>query len=277
MRHGLLVLAVILLAVSLAPPVGADSHETMVAIRSIAAVSFTGPPRIVDITDANASLVFESSIPLACSVVYGETGAFGFVAVDQDMDGGAHSDHHPLLTGLKADTEYFYRVQGTAADGTLFMSEVRSFRTAAADPGAAMNLAALDGGGRIVAVSSNYGGGANDGRWGAESAVDGRPDTAWASNGDGDDAFVEVAFAGEKHIGAVEVWTRTMANGTAQTYAFTLTTGRGEVHGPFRLADASRGYRFAVDIVASRLRLDVVESSGGNTGLVEFAVFAAPQ
>lgn len=277
MRHILLILALILLSAPFAAPATAANHERTVAVRPIASVSAAGPPRIVDITATSASLVFESTIPLACSVVYGETGAFGHVAVDQDMNGGAHNDHHPLLAGLKPDTEYVYRVQGTAADGSMFMSQVRTFRTAAAAAGGAMNLAAPESGGRIAAVSSNFGGAANDGRWGAESAVDGRPETAWSSNGDGDDAFVEIAFAGVKHVGAVEVWTRTMSNGTAQTYAFTLTTDRGEMFGPFRLADASRAYRFEVDLVASRLRLDVIESSGGNTGLVEFAVFAAPE
>jgi hypothetical protein len=259
------------------PSLGAANDERRVAVHSIDTISVAGPPRIVDITGTGASLVFESNLPLACSVVYGDSEAFGQVAIDQDMDGGAHNDHHPLLVGLKPGTQYFYRVQGTAADGTLFMSEVRTFRTPAADALAAVNLVSPAGGGRIVAVSSNYGGANNDDRWGADSAVDGRRDTAWSSNGDGDDAFIEVALAAETRIGAIEVWTRTMSNGTAQTFAFTLTTEHGEVHGPFRLADASRAYRFDVDIVAGRLRLDVVESSGGNTGLVEYAVFAAPK
>jgi hypothetical protein len=34
--------------------------------------------------------------------------------------------------------------------------------------------------------------------------------------------------------------------------------------------------RFEVDVVARSLRMDVVESNGGNTGLVEFAVYGTP-
>jgi len=64
-----------------------------------------------------------------------------------------------------------------------------------------------------------------------------------------------------------------MSNGTAQIFAFTVTTDSAEVLGPFTLEDAAQAYRFDVDVVARSLRLDVVDSSGGNTGLVEFAAF----
>jgi hypothetical protein len=244
-------------------------------IRPIEDVFTDGPPRIADLSGQDGTLLFVSSVPLACSVVYGETPAFGQVSVDQDMNGGAHTDHHPALSGLKPDTEYFYRVQGTAADGTLYASAVMTFRTpkqAAAGP---VNLASLEAGARIASVSSNYGGAANDGSWGANSAIDGQRTTAWSTNGDGDAGFVEIALAREAQIGEVEVWTRTMSNNTAQIYKFTLTTDSGEVLGPFELPDASKPYRFAVDVTAKSLRLDVVASNGGNVGLVEFAAYAA--
>ena len=38
-------------------------------IQSLEDVTAGEPPQIVDITDADAVLIFESSIPLACSVV----------------------------------------------------------------------------------------------------------------------------------------------------------------------------------------------------------------
>jgi hypothetical protein len=230
----------------------------------------------VDITDTDAVLVFESTIPLACSVVYGRTTDYGQISVDQDMGGGAHTDHQPLLLGLEPDTEYHYRVQGTAADGTLYVGEDGTFRTLPAEEKTEVNLASLEAGAQVVAVSSNFGDAANDQAWGANSAIDGQRGTAWSSNGDGDDAFLEIELAQPARLQAVEAWTRIMSDGTAQVFAFTLTTDAGDVLGPFDLPDATQLYRFEVDVVARSLRMDVVESSGGNTGLVEFAVYGTP-
>jgi hypothetical protein len=258
------------------PPTPDAGRGVAYEIRSIEEVSVSGPPQIVDITDSDAVLVFESSIPLACSVVYGKTTDYGQVAVDQDMDGGAHTDHHPLLLGLGPDTEYHYRVQGTAADGTLYVGEDGTFRTLPAEEEAEVNLASLEAGAQVVAVSSSFGGAANDGPWGADSALDGNRGTAWSSNGDGNDAFIEIELAQPAQLYAVEIWTRSMSDGTAQILAFTLTTDAGDVLGPFDLPDATQLYRFELDVVARSLRLDVVESSGGNTGLVEFAVYGTP-
>jgi hypothetical protein len=258
---------------SKAPDAGA---ETAYAIRPVEEISASGPPQIIDITATDAVLVFESSVPLACSVVYGTTTAFGLISVDQDMGGGAHTDHHPLLLGLEPDTEYHYRVQGTAPDGTLYIGEDMTFRTLPAETKSEINLASLESGGRIVAVSSSFGGAANDEQWGANSAIDGSRGTAWSSNGDGNDAFVTVELAQLAQLYAVEVWTRSMSDGTAQVFAFTLTTDTGQVLGPYTLKDAAQAYRFDVDAVARSLRLDVVDSSGGNTGLVEFAVYGTP-
>ncbi len=257
-------------------PTSAQSAKTPeLNIRPIEDVFADGPPRITDLSGQDGTLLFVSSIPLACSVVYGETPAFGQIAVDQDMNGGAHTDHHPALSGLKPDTEYHYRVQGTAVDGTLYASAVMTFRTPRAAPAGPLNLASLDAGGRIVDVSSNFGSGPNDGSWGADSAIDGSRTTEWSSNGDGDGGFVEIALAREARLGAVEVWTRSMSNNTARIFKFTLTTDSGEVLGPFELPDAAKPHRFDIDVTAKSLRLDVVSSNGGNVGLVEFAAYEA--
>lgn len=243
-------------------------------IRPLEEVYTNGPPQIVDITDSDAVLSFESSIPLACSVVYGKTTNYGQNATNQDKSGGAHTDHHPLLLGLEPDTEYHYRVQGTASDGTLYVGESGTFRTLPAEEAAEVNLASLEAGARVVAVSSNFGGATNDGTWGADSAIDGNRGAVWSSNGDGNNAFIEIELAEQAQMHAVKVWTRSMSDGTAQILAFTLTTDTGDVLGPFEMADAAELYRFQLkDVVARSLRLDVVDSSGGNTGLVEFAVY----
>jgi len=245
-------------------------------VRALGDVSAAGLPQIVDITDVDAVLRFESIIPLACSVVYGKTTAYGQISVDQDMAGGAHTDHHPILSGLEPDTVYHYRVQGAAADGALYVGQDGTFRTLPAQGEGNTNLASLEAGAKVVDVSSNFGGAANDEAWGANSAIDGDRATAWSSAGDGNEAFIEIELASPAELYAVEVWTRLMSDGSSQIFAFTLTTDSGQVLGPFTLQDAEQAYRFDVDVTARSLRLDVTDSSGGNTGLVEFAAYGTP-
>ena len=166
-------------------------------------------------------------------------------------------------------------VQGSAADGTIFVGEDATFTTPAVVVSEETNLAALSAGARVIAVSSNFGGAANNETWGANSAIDGSGATAWSSNGDGNGAFIEIRFSGQATITAVEVWTRSMTN-SAQISAFTLTTDGGQQLGPFDLPDAAASHRFDIDVVTGSLRLDVVESNGGNTGLIEFAAYGSP-
>ncbi|MHA1567801.1 MAG: discoidin domain-containing protein [Alphaproteobacteria bacterium] len=274
-QRGSVLLGALSLAVAVSlPGTVAQAVELQFPVHSIDEVADGAMPEMTDISANSAVLIFNSSVPLACSVVFGETPDFGSVSIDTDMNGGAHSNHHPVLAGLLPDREYFFRVQGTAEDGTIYLGEVLSFTTAAEDANAEVNLASLSAGAQVTAVSSNYGSAANDQAWGANQAIDGDRTTAWSSAGDGDDGFIEITLGEETAIGDVSVWTRTMSNGTAQIFKFTITTDQGEVFGPFALADASQSYRFPIDTTASRLRLDVIESNGGNVGLVEFGAFA---
>ena len=254
---------------------GATPTPNGYTIRPLSEIYTDSPPEVINITNSHATLSFVSSVPLACAVVYGKSNEFGMIAVDQDMNGGAHTDHSPLMSGLEPDTEYHYRVQGSAADGTIYIDEERTFRTPAAESSNEINLASLTAGAQVIAVSSNFGNAANDQTWGANSAIDENPATAWSSNGDGNNAFIEVQLAEANQPHAVEVWTRSMSDGTAQIKQFTLSTNSGQQLGPFTLPDATQAYRFELDITDTiqSLRLDVADSTGGNTGLVEFSVY----
>ena len=64
-----------------------------------------------------------------------------------------------------------------------------------------------------------------------------------------------------------------MSNGTAIAKAFTITTDGGETFGPFELPDASSTYDFEVDIEAQTLRFNLMDTTGGNTGVVDIAVY----
>lgn len=237
-------------------------------------------PTAVDITSGSARIVAITSIDVVCSVAYGTTEEYGGLATDLDMAAGGHSDHGPVLTGLEPDTLYHYQLGGMGADGTVYRSEDMTFRTPAADTAETQtptdrNLALLSEGARLVGTSSNFGGAKDSETWGGDSAVDGDPTTQWSSDGDGDDAWIEVELEAEAHITRVGFWTRTMVS-SAQIITFQVVAGDGTVTGPFTLDGASAIHHFETDITTSRLRFEVVESSGGNTGAVEIAVFGEP-
>lgn len=238
-----------------------------ITARPITDVLVSGP-EFTNITATSATLVAETNQDLACSVVYGPTSDYGFIATDTDMAGGGHREHHPLLTGLEPDTLYYVRIQGAGPDGYLYRSEEYTFRTAPADTtdrGERLQMSLVD-------VSSNFGGGANDGSFGALNALDGDPATEWSSDGDGDGAWIEVALEGAAQITSIGFWTRTMGS-SAQIESFQVTTDLGETHGPYELSDAGGPFYFETDFTASHLRFEVVSSSGGNTGAVEIEVF----
>ena len=237
-------------------------------------------PTAVDITSSSARILAITSIDVVCSVAYGTTEEYGGLATDLDMAAGGHSDHGPVLTGLEPDTLYHYQLGGMGADGTLYRSEDMTFRTPPAATAETQtptdrNLALLSEGARLVGTSSNFGGAEHSGTWGGNSAVDGDPTTQWSSDGDGDDAWIEVELEAETRVTSIGFWTRTMVT-SAQIIRFQVVAGDGSVAGPFELDGASSAHYFETDFSASRLRFEVVESSGGNTGAVEIAVFGEP-
>jgi hypothetical protein len=209
----------------------------------------------------SAVLSATTSIEVACAVVYGPDDSFGRIATDQDMAGGAHAVHHPVLTGLTPDSVVYYRLQGSGPDGRLYRSETLSFRTPPAVSDGPLNLA-LEA--TVVDASSAY-----SDAFAAERAIDGDPSTEWSSRGDGDDAFITLDLGRETAIGAVAFHTRRMGDGTAITETFSVTTD-GTLLGPFR-ADQE----VPLDVTARVLRFDVVTSTGGNTGATEIVVLAA--
>ena len=143
-------------------------------------------------------------------------------------------------------------------------------------PAFGANLASPEQGARIVGVSSNYGGGANDSSFGAEKALDGDPTTAWSSNGDGGDAWLEIELPSRTHVSSLGFWSRTMGD-SAEIFSFRVVTDQDEVVGPFTLDGVEGMYYFDTDIAGTILRFEAVDTSGGNTGAVEIEIFGAPQ
>ena len=248
-------------------------------VTDISAILDSGPTA-VDISGTSATISAHTSIDVVCSVAYGTTDEYGNLATDTDMAGGGHSDHRPRLVGLEPDTVYHYQLAGMDADGTVYRSEDLTFRTAAADPEAAgntagRNIALLSEGARLVDTSSNFGGAQHSETWGGNSALDGDPATQWSSDGDGDDAWIEIELEAKTLVTRLGFWTRSMVT-SARIISFQVVSDDGTVAGPFTLDGASSVHYFQTSITASHLRFEVVESTGGNTGAVEIEVYGEP-
>lgn len=232
--------------------------------------------QVFDVTDTTARVNFVGTIPLACYLVYGTDESFGFVTNDPDMAQAAIIDHNPVLLDLEPDTEYVFRMQGIGEDGVIYVSELYRFRTLPASDEISENLLSPENGASVLEVSSTFGNQPNDGRWGILNAFDDNPATEWSSNGDGDDAYFVVELSGEHRVQTIEYRTRAMNDGTAITEAFTITTDSGEVFGPFEVEAYTDLTTFEVDFVATTLRYDVERSTGGNTGIIDIAVYGNP-
>ena len=272
-RHRIALLGV--MAVMLAACGSPAGSGTEANVQPIEGVLSSGPDFIVGPTSVTVEAV--TNLSLVCAVVYGETEAYGQIATDMDMAGGGHTNHHPLITGLKPDTLYHARLQGVGPDGTLYRSGPYTFRTAPAEAASGEpNLALPANGARLAGVSSNFGGGADDSAFGALKAFDGDPGTAWSSDGEGDEAWIEIELAAETRVTRIGFWTRTMG-ASAQIESFQIVTDAGETIGPFDLADAAQVYYADTDFTARRLRFEALTSSGGNTGAIEIEVYGEPQ
>lgn len=238
-------------------------------------------PKVTDDTGTSVAVQFTTGVPTMCNVAYGTDTDYGSLAT-MPMMGGAVREHAVILTGLTPETTYHYRITLTDEQARVYQSQDFTFTTGAAPSEGEMeqpkgeNVASLAAGAQVVGVSSNWGGGANDSAWGANNAIDGQPSTAWSSNGDGDDAWIEIELTQTYDVHTIGCWTRTMSDGTAQIFRFTVTTDQGETFGPFDLPDANQIYYFRVQFAARTLRFDAVETNTGNTGAVEIEVYGVP-
>jgi hypothetical protein len=167
------------------------------------------------------------------------------------------------MTGLQPDTEYQYRLQGVAADGNIYRSEVLTFTTRSATTTQAFgpNVAA---GAVVVDVSSEF-----SADFAAANAVDGDLATEWSSRGDGNDAFITIDLGEVTDVTAIGFRTRSMSDGSATTETFTVEVD-GTMYGPFPAGPTASEVSFTGQV----LTFHVESSSGGNTGAIDVEVFS---
>ncbi len=237
-------------------------------VRPFDEIAVAGPVVEVDPSGTFATVTVTTSIDAVCAVSYGPDEDLGSIATDQNMDPTGHSDHSAVMTGLIPGTEYQYRLQGIGPDGTLYRSGILTFSTPEAAPSATPgpNIA-LDA--IVVEVSSEF-----SDAFAARNAIDGDISTEWSSRGDGNDAYIVLDLAGPVEVIGVGFRTRSMGDGTAITNSFTVTVDGQEPLGPF---PAGAGLAIAeISFVGRTIRIDVEESTGGNTGAIEIEIYGAP-
>ena len=231
--------------------------------------------RAEEIAATRAVLRFETSVPATCAVRYGiAPDALDGFATDPSMTGAELSITHQVpVEDLAPATPYWWRGVATDAAGATWESDLQSFTTADAGAGgdALVDVATHEAGATVSAVSSNFGGGANDSTWGADHAIDGKMATEWATNGDGDEAWLEIDLGQRRTVTHVGLRSRAMPDGSSIVRSFTVSFDDGEPRGPFATPDPEERYRFDLGgpVDVRRVRFDAVDTTGGNTGVRE--------
>lgn len=218
--------------------------------------------------DGRSAIVRVTTNPrTVCAIAYGKTPSLGSIADDPNMGGTAISRHRVALGGLAPGTTYYYRITATDARGRVFQSRhLARFTTPRGAETRAHDVAI---GARVLAVSSQW-----SNAYKGTNAVDGNLSMQWASNGNGDHAFITIELKRRYKISGVAFVTRRMADGTAITRTFAVVSGHRR-YGPFA-AGSPRNPRIArVSFEGRVLRFEVVTSTGGNTGADEIEVFAS--
>lgn len=236
-----------------------------------------------------------TTIPMICSITWGETEELGNQNNSLSMDGTGIEQHDVVLPGGEAGTRYFFTVQGADAQGNLYRSELLTVTIpdtgSAVLPQGAEDFELSDEGGpspgagrateteavgenlalgaTVTEVSSQFGD-----AFAAENAIDDDLSTEWSTRGDGDDAFLELDLGEPRRIAGVAFLTRSMADTTAITSTYTVTVD-GRRFGPFDAGNARASIPSDLGDVTGRIvRFDVDRSSGGNTGALELRVLA---
>ncbi len=221
------------------------------------------------------AMTVATDVAVVCSIAWGETEDLGNLNTDLDMGGTGHAEHDVLLPGAEPGKTYFYRVQGSGSDGTLYQSEIATFTLPDA-PDAAARTEEMGGhddnlaeGATVTDVSSEF-----SEAWSGANAVDGDLATEWATSGSGDDAFIVIDLGESREIAGVEFLTRSMSDGSAIASEYTVTVDDGETFGPFPAGDATDNRFSEAQFTGRVIRFDVAASTGGNTGAIEVRVFA---
>lgn len=226
-------------------------------------------------TPARAIFRVTTTEPTICAIVWGPTQALGNFNNSLAMTGTGIDVHDVALPGAVAGDTYYFRVQGSTADGTLYQSDLATFtlpQRAATTPGDTLpagvgeNIAVTA---TVTEVSSEF-----SDAWSGANAIDGDAQTEWSSKGDGAEAFITLDLGESRSVAGVEFVTRSMTDGSAVTLTYSVVVDEGQRYGPFPAGTPARGSVQLLEFEGQSLRFEVEETTGGNTGAIEVRVFA---
>jgi hypothetical protein len=216
----------------------------------------------------------ETTEPMICAIAWGESETLGRFNNSLDMNGTGIIDHNVFLPDAEPGVEYFYRVQGSTADGVLYQSELMTFVLPETDSATGSGTApehgenlALEA--TVTDVSSEF-----SDSWAAPNAIDDDLNTEWSTAGDGDDAFLTIDLGEEREVAGVEFLTRTMTDGSATTTSFHVVVDGSDRLGPFDAGNPANPAFNVAEFTGRSLRFEVETTTGGNTGAIEIRVFA---
>lgn len=235
--------------------------------------------RVEDIGVTSAVVLFDTSLPSSCEVEYGLTqNNLDGHATDPSMTPGTLVLTHrvPLLS-LSPATTIYYRARATDANLRSYFSDTLSLGTLSndADAGSA-NVALLSAGTTIVGVSSNYGNADNASAYGANNAIDGELATEWATNGDGNAAYIVLDFGQNRTISKFTFRGRKMADGSSLMTSIRVVAPESNNElGTFDTPNPDITYSLDLSspMTVRQMRLEAVETTGGNTGAAEIQFF----
>jgi hypothetical protein len=244
-----------------------------------------GKARIPDFKDAGTVLTYEAEVAQLKSnyalIKYSSfKPAFSAVALGADSKYGQLKrmavvkpkfDHEVQLVGLKQQSDYRSRVILVDRTGKVYLSDELAYKTPEQKGfiPEGSNVALLSMGATVTKVSSEWGPG-----FAGVMAINGDSEKEWASDGDGNDAAIEITLAKKEKIHAVGFWTRTMGS-SAQIRKFKVVADGGKEFGPFDVPDATQPYYFKIPTTETRtLRFKVIDSNGGRTGAISVEAYA---
>lgn len=235
---------------------------------------FVSNPNPVSTGANDVRIEFVTGEPVLASTAIGESSEFGrLVRLPKRKP---FADHELKILGLKAGTEYTSETIIISRSGEVYRSAGIEFETEPEEGGelgrTEKNLASSA---EINDVSSIWGGDP-EGSFGAKNAIDGKPGTEWSSQGEGNEAWIEVKLSERSRVVSFGFWTRTMGE-TGQISQLRVLTGDGRVIGEYEIPSADKTHTFEVpEVEAEVIRFEVLDSSGGNTGAREIKIFGTP-